>query len=188
MSSAFRRALALVAVSLVLAQGAPVAAQDSPGPYSGGPTHYFTAATASRSPSASCFPTATRRARRYPTILEMAGYENGSASSDGRTMLGQTKDFLCAQSPDPEQCPEEEPPLADDSHHGTSAFRYDDEYVTVHASLPGTGCSRASSRSTTATHAKAGAELIDEWIPKQPWSNGKVGLLGHSYSRRDRDV
>jgi putative CocE/NonD family hydrolase len=52
----------------------------------------------------------------------------------------------------------------------------------VHASLPGTGCSSGEYSLYNREHAKAGAEIIDDWIAKQPWSNGKVGLLGHSFS------
>lgn len=178
------RAARWVALAIVLTltgNAAPAAAQ-APGPYSGGPTHYFTTSAGFDIALSVVLPDGYKKNKRYPTILEMAGYENGSASPDGRTMLGQTKDFLCGQSQDPDQCPEEEPPLADDSHRGTSAFRYDADFVTVHASLPGTGCSSGEFSLYNREHAKAGAELIDEWIPQQAWSNGKVGLLGHSYS------
>ena len=172
----------LLALAVLAAALAPAAAAErSPGPYSGGPTHYFTSSDGDEIAMTVVLPRGYEKGKRYPTILEMAGYENGSASPDGRTMLGQTKDFLCSQGP-PERCPEEEPPLADDSHHGTSAFRYDDDYVTIHASLPGTGCSSGEFSLYSRDDARAGAELIDKWIPKQPWSNGKVGLLGHSYS------
>jgi uncharacterized protein len=171
----------LVAVAVLATLLAPAALARAPGPYSGGPTHFFTSSDGDEIALTIVLPKGYKKGKRYPTILEMAGYENGSASPDGRTMLGQTKDFLCAQGP-PNQCPEEEPPLADDSHHGTSAYRYDKEYVSVHASLPGTGCSSGEFSLYSRDDAKAGAELIDQWIPKQPWSNGKVGLLGHSYS------
>lgn len=172
----------LVAVAALATVLSPVTAgARSPGPYSGGPTHYFTSSDGDEIALSVVLPHGYKKGKRYPTILEMAGYENGSSSSDGRTMLGQTKDFLCGLG-SPNQCPEEEPPLADDSHHGTSAFRYDDDYVSVHASLPGTGCSSGEFSLYSREDAKAGAELVDEWIPKQPWSNGKVGLLGHSYS------
>lgn len=154
-------------------------AQAGIGPYQGGPSDYYTTSDGDEIALSVVLPKGYEKGRRYPTILEMAGYENGSASPDGRTMIGQTKDFMCGQSPD---CPEEDPPLSDDSHGGTSAFRYDDDYVTVHASLPGTGCSSGEFSLYNFQDAKAGAELIDDWIPKQPWSNGKVGLLGHSYS------
>jgi len=172
----------LLAVALLATILTPAASgARSPGPYSGGPTHYFTTSAGDDIALTVVLPKGFEEGKHYPTILEMAGYENGSSSAEGRTMLGQTKDLLCAQG-DPEQCPEEDPPLADDSHRGTSAFRYDDDYVTVHASLPGTGCSSGEFSLYSREDAKAGAELIDSWIPEQPWSNGKVGLLGHSFS------
>lgn len=179
-----RLAWALIIVAAVATMVSPAAVQArsrGPGPYSGGPTHYFTTSAGFDIALSVVLPEGYKKGKRYPAILEMAGYENGSASPSGRTMLGQTKDFLCAQG-QPQQCPKEEPPLADDSHRGTSAFRYDGEYVTVHASLPGTGCSSGEFSLYNRDHAKAGAEIIDEWIPEQRWSNGKVGLLGHSYS------
>jgi uncharacterized protein len=181
-SRARRVRWAVVAVAAMTTVLVPVAAgAREPGPYSGGPNYYFTSSDGDEIAITVILPHRYKKGRRYPTILEMAGYENGSTNPQGRTMLGQTKDFLCEQG-NPEECPEEEPPLADDSHHGTSAFRYDDDYVSVHASLPGTGCSSGEFSLFSREDAKAGAELIDDWIPKQPWSNGRVGLLGHSYS------
>jgi uncharacterized protein len=177
-----KTASAFIGFAVLASLMAPARAEErSLGPYSGGPTHYFTSSEGDEIALSVVLPDGYKKGRRYPTILEMAGYENGSASASGRTMLGQTKDFLCEQG-SPEQCPEEEPPLADDSHHGTSAFRYDKDYVSIHASLPGTGCSSGEFSLYSREDARAGAELIDKWIPKQPWSNGKVGLLGHSYS------
>ncbi len=114
---------------------------------------------------------------KYPTIYEMAGYENGSSSDEGRTFLGETADHFCEQFG---QC--FEPPLAGDSHAGTSAFRYDDDYVTVHAQLRGTGCSSGEFNLFSTRGALDGVEVIENWLVKQPWSNGKVGILGHSYS------
>lgn len=178
----FRALLAVVVGAVALPAAAAGPAVAGPGPYSGGPTHYFTSSNGEEIALSVVLPEGYEEGKQYPTILEMAGYENGSASADGRTMSGQTKDFLCAQSPDPDQCPEEEPPLADDSFHGTSAFRYHGDYVVVHASLQGTGCSSGEFSLYNRDHARAGAELIDDWIPEQEWSNGKVGLLGHSYS------
>ncbi|HVF53920.1 MAG TPA: CocE/NonD family hydrolase [Actinomycetota bacterium] len=174
------RICAASVVSLIVITTPFNAASAGPGPYSGGPTDYFTTSDGVDIALTVVLPHAYQEGKRYPTILEMAGYENGSASPGGRTMIGQTKDFLCDEGPG--GCPEQDPPLADDSHRGTSAFRYDEDYVTVHASLPGTGCSSGEFSLYNVDHARSGAELIDEWIPVQEWSNGKVGLLGHSYS------
>jgi uncharacterized protein len=54
-------------------------------------------------------------------------------------------------------------------------------YVVVAVSLRGTGCSAGKLDLFSERSSKDGAWLIDHWIPRQPWSNGKVGIYGHSY-------
>ena len=56
-----------------------------------------------------------------------------------------------------------------------------DRYVLVHASVRGTGCSGGHFDLFDRTTAFDGKDLIDQWIPAQPWSNGRVGIIGHSY-------
>ena len=51
----------------------------------------------------------------------------------------------------------------------------------MHASVRGTGCSSGEFDLFSWRSALDGKEIIDNWIPNQPWSNGDVGLLGHSY-------
>jgi len=147
----------------------------------GGPTDYVTLTDGTSIAVSVVYPktfnAANPGAIKYPAILEMAGYENGAASPEGRTYLGETADH-CRDMGFP--CPE--PPLAGDSHEGTSAFRYDDSYVTVHAQIRGTGCSSGEFDLFSWRTGLDGKEIIDNWIAKQPWSNGKVGILGHSYS------
>lgn len=105
-----------------------------------------------------------------PTIFEMSGYDGGGASADDRgTLCGH--EFGCGT-------------LEDDSRQLTRHF--DDEYpgreyVIVHASVRGSGCSGGEFDLFTWTGALDGKYIIDEWIPNQPWSNGDVGLIGHSY-------
>lgn len=105
-----------------------------------------------------------------PTIFEMSGYDGGGASADDRgTLCG--SEFGCGT-------------LEDDSRQLTRHF--DDEYpgreyVIVHASVRGSGCSGGEFDLFTWTGALDGKFIIDEWIPNQPWSNGDVGLIGHSY-------
>jgi len=105
-----------------------------------------------------------------PTIFEMSGYDGGGASADDRgTLCG--SEFGCGT-------------LEDDSRQLTRHF--DDEYpgreyVIVHASVRGSGCSGGEFDLFTWAAALDGKYLIDEWIPNQPWSNGDVGLIGHSY-------
>ena len=56
-----------------------------------------------------------------------------------------------------------------------------DRYVLVHASVRGTGCSGGHFDLFDRTTAYDGRDLIDHWIPGQSWSNGRVGIIGHSY-------
>jgi len=151
------------------------------GPYSGGPTDFVETSQGQIAVSV-VLPKDYDPAKTYPSILEMAGYENGSASADGRTMLGTTRDVLCAQSPDPRYCPPD-PPLAEDSQALTASSHFtDDGYVVVHANLPGTGCSSGEFGLYSFQAALAGYEIIENWMPTQPWWNGEAGILGHSWS------
>ena len=50
--------------------------------------------------------------------------------------------------------------------------------TTVHASVRGTGCSSGEFDLFSWRSALDGKEIIDNWIPNQPWSNGAVGILG----------
>jgi len=61
-------------------------------------------------------------------------------------------------------------------------FIGDPDYVVVAMSLRGTGCSGGTLSLFSDRSAKDGAFVIDNWIPKQPWSNGEVGIYGHSYA------
>ena len=94
---------------------------------------------------------------KVPTIFEMGGYENGSASGDELN-----------------------------DQHGIRGSRqlteqFNKEYATVHASVRGTGCSGGEFDLFSWRSALDGRELV-EWIADQPWSNGDVGIYGHSYS------
>lgn len=130
----------------------------------------------------------------YPTIFEMAGYENGSVGTDGstingngskctgRTTTGQLRDWWDEQPPP--DAPQD-PPLAGDSHDGTSAHHYDhgsNPYVVVHASVRGTGCSGGEFDLFSSVSSEDGYDVIENFIATQPWSNRKVGIIGHSYS------
>ena len=105
--------------------------------------------------------------RRYPTVFEMSGYDGGSAE-DGTL----ARDF---------QIPEQIPGVPrGDSRQLTRRFNH--EYVTVHASVRGTGCSGGEFDLFSTRSADDGKYIIDEWIAEQRWSNGDVAILGHSYS------
>jgi len=61
------------------------------------------------------------------------------------------------------------------------SFVGNSNYVVVAVSLRGTGCSAGTLDLFSERSSKDGAWIIDHWIPSQPWSNGKVGIYGHSY-------
>ncbi|TML80737.1 MAG: CocE/NonD family hydrolase, partial [Actinobacteria bacterium] len=63
-----------------------------------------------------------------------------------------------------------------------TTFVGDPDYVVVAMSLRGTGCSGGQLSLFSDRSAKDGAFVIDHWIPKQSWSNGDVGIYGHSYA------
>jgi putative CocE/NonD family hydrolase len=94
-----------------------------------------------------------KKGRTYPTIFEMSGYDGGSA--DG-----------------------EDPTGAEGSRGLTKQFYGD--YVTIHASVRGTGCSGGEFDLFSWRSALDGREVI-EWIADQSWSNGQIGYYGHSY-------
>ncbi|MEK6806133.1 MAG: neutral/alkaline non-lysosomal ceramidase N-terminal domain-containing protein [Pseudomonadota bacterium] len=114
-------------------------------------------------------------ARTCPSILEMSGYESGSEES--QTPAGDMDDILR------EETGQSGLPLTG----GTRAahdryYKSGDRYVSVVASVRGTGCSAGEFDLFSRKSAEDGKYLIDEWMAQQPWSNGKVGVFGHSYS------
>ena len=61
-------------------------------------------------------------------------------------------------------------------------FGHSLQFVDVYAQIRGTGCSGGTFDLFSAQSSADGAYIIDHWIPAQPWSNGHVGITGHSYS------
>ena len=61
-------------------------------------------------------------------------------------------------------------------------FMNSNKYVAVYASVRGTGCSGGKFDLFSWQSAQDGKYIIDQWIAKQPWSNGRVGIWGHSYA------
>lgn len=61
------------------------------------------------------------------------------------------------------------------------ALGQDSTYVMVHASMRGTGCSGGQYHLFGERPARDGYEIIEDWIVKQSWSNGRVGITGHSF-------
>jgi putative CocE/NonD family hydrolase len=54
-------------------------------------------------------------------------------------------------------------------------------YAVMGLNVPGTGCSTGEDQVFDASTGAAGAFAL-EWAGKQPWSNGKIGMIGYSYS------
>jgi len=59
---------------------------------------------------------------------------------------------------------------------------YGHKYVTVRASVRGSGASEGAIRVISRRTGMDGYEIIEDWIVKQPWSDGKVAIEGHSWS------
>ncbi len=115
-----------------------------------------------------CDPASEAFTHTCPTIFEMSGYDGGGAdASDQGTLCGE---FGCGT-------------LEDDSRQLTRHFDkvVGREYVVVHASVRGSGCSGGEFDLFAYQGALDGKYIIDNWIPLQPWSNGDVGIIGHSY-------
>lgn len=98
-------------------------------------------------------PDGYQKGQTYPAIFEMSGYDGGSADGDD--------------------------PSGGEGSRGLTKIFYDD-YVTVHASVRGTGCSGGEFDLFSWRSALDGRELI-EWMSRQEWSNGRIGIYGHSY-------
>ena len=64
----------------------------------------------------------------------------------------------------------------------TEFFGKSMQFVDVYAQIRGTGCSGGTFDLFSQQSSKDGADIIDNWIPAQSWSNGNVGITGHSYS------
>lgn len=62
-----------------------------------------------------------------------------------------------------------------------SPGRFNHRYVTVRASLRGAGASGGVIHPISERNGQDGYEIIENWIIKQPWSNGRVALHGHSW-------
>lgn len=61
-----------------------------------------------------------------------------------------------------------------------STSSYGNNYVLIHASIRGTGCSGGRFDLFDRRSAQDGYEII-EWAAARPWANGKTGIVGHSY-------
>jgi putative CocE/NonD family hydrolase len=155
----FAGLLAVAAVALPAVVAAPP-------PVSAAPTTFVTMPDGVKLAIAVRMPDGYVAGQRYPTVFEMSGYDGGSAK-DGTLV----NDFGLESVP---VLP------ATDSSQLTKRFRQD--YVVVHASVRGTGCSGGEFDLFSSQTGLDGKHIIDEYIARQAWSNGKVAIMGHSYS------
>ncbi|MGH7859746.1 MAG: CocE/NonD family hydrolase, partial [Candidatus Binatia bacterium] len=109
-------------------------------------------------------------ATTLPAVLEMSGYESGS--EDGRTPIGDLEDVTGFTSP---------VGLTGGTRAAHEDFYPRSRYASVTANVRGTGCSSGEFDLFSERSAIDGVAVI-EWIAAQPWSNGKIGIFGHSYS------
>jgi putative CocE/NonD family hydrolase len=152
-------ACSILAVGLAVA---PSPAKDLFGGPNSGPTNFITVRDGTQIAVNVRMPKPFIRGHRYPAIIDMSGYVGGSAS--GPTLLGELSPSA---------------PLSYDDRRLTDY--YNSHYVTVHMSVRGTGCSQGEFDLFSHVSALDGYDVI-EWMARQPWSNGKVGIEGHSYS------
>lgn len=117
------------------------------------------------------YPKGYRPGQHRFSVLEMSGYDGAAAADDG-SLTGELAD----QAGLPR-----DPVLGDATSMEDSHFFTDDGYVVVQASVRGTGCSGGEFDLFSWRSALDGRNVV-EWMARQPWSNGKVGLNGHSYS------
>ena len=150
-----------LAAAVLAALLLPAAAQAAP-------THYVTTSDGVQIALNVKVPDHCKASNRCPASFEISGYESGS--DEGRTPAGHLADDTGAPLP------------LQTGTRAAHASKFDDRYVTVLASVRGTGCSSGEFDVFSWRSALDGKEVIDDWIARQPWSNGRVVIFGHSYS------
>jgi predicted acyl esterase len=152
-------ALAIVAIAAIAAWAAPASAA---------PTNYVTMSDGASIAINVKVPPQCTALSKCPTYFEMSGYESGS--DEGKTPAGHLADQTGLPFP------------LQTGTRAAHASHFEDRYVTVLVSVRGTGCSSGEFDLFSWRSALDGKEIIDKWIPNQPWSNGNVAIFGHSYS------
>ena len=97
----------------------------------------------------------------FPVILEASPYHGTLADREGRRLLPEPRD-------------------EDGTSLGLTGYFVPKGYVVVMMDLRGTGKSDGCLDHLGPNDAKD-LEQVVEWSASQPWSNGKVGMTGHSY-------
>ena len=110
-----------------------------------------------------------KRVRPYATILELSPYHGTLADRSGARIL-----------PGPKKNPV--PPWVDTEggNLGLAGYFAPRGYAVVFVDLRGTGKSGGCLDHLGQKDKKDSKDIIN-WIAKQPWSNGRVGMTGHSY-------
>jgi uncharacterized protein len=157
--TAARRAVVLVFALVCVVAAAPAAAA---------PTHYVEMSDGASIAINVKVPPQCTALSKCPTYFEMSGYESGS--DEGKTPAGHLADQTGLPFP------------LQTGTRAAHASHFEDRYVTVLASVRGTGCSSGEFDLFSVQSALDGKEIIDKWIAKQPWSDGNVVIFGHSYS------
>jgi putative CocE/NonD family hydrolase len=109
---------------------------------------------------------------KYPTILELSPYHGTLADRSGARIFPGPK--YEGARPAYLDTPESDKTL------GLAGYFAPRGYAVVFADLRGTGKSGGCLDHLGPRDLADSKELID-WIAKQPWSNGRVGMTGHSY-------
>jgi uncharacterized protein len=109
---------------------------------------------------------------KYPTILELSPYHGTLADRSGARIFPGPK--YEGARPGYLDTPESDKTL------GLAGYFAPRGYAVVFADLRGTGKSDGCLEHLGPKDASDSKVLID-WIAKQPWSNGRVGMTGHSY-------
>jgi hypothetical protein len=87
---------------------------------------------------------------------------------------------LLSTSPYLKHIQQQPPELSHSIEAGATSFFVSRGYVHVIAQVRGSGLSQGQYNWYDTTEQKDGYELV-EWIARQPWCNGNVGMLGESY-------
>lgn len=99
-------------------------------------------------------------AGRWPVILELSPYHGTLAGRDGTSVLPR--------------------PTEDGKQIGLAGYFAPRGYAVAFADLRGTGRSEGCLDLLGPNDASDSYELV-EWLARQEWSNGRVGMTGHSY-------
>jgi len=176
MSTRFRT-VATAAVALTFALTAPAAAVQGVGEPAGAPADYL-ATTGLSSPQYETERSVVRvpaydgahlyleivkpkAAGQFPVILEASPYHGTLADRDGTRIL-----------PDPQD--------ADGKPLGLTGYFAPRGYAVVMMDLRGTGRSQGCLDHLGPKDARDLKQVV-EWAASQAWSNGRVGMTGHSY-------